>query len=313
MKVSVVIVTYNSLKWIEQCIDSIIKSTIEVTIIVVDNKSTDETVSFLKNKYQDIIILIQAPENLGFGKGNNLGIKKAIEQKSDYVFLLNQDTIIEPILIEKLVFAARNNPKYGIISPVHLNYEGNDLEHYFSTYVSINKTPKFLFDHIVEEHTKDIYETNFVNAAAWLIPINVLKKVGGFDPIFWHYGEDDNYGQRVKYHGFKIGIVPKVYIQHDSKERETPKNYIFSRTYYLNYTRYLLIKYGDINKELSPKSYKEERNTILNEVFINFLKLKFSKGLKHYKKISLLKDVFSKIESSREKNVKVVSDFIYLK
>ena len=92
-----------------------------------------------------------------------------------------------------------------------------------------------------------------------------------------------------------------------------PKKYLFSRAYYLNYTRYLLIKYGDINKELSPKSYKEERNTILNEIIINFLKLKFGVGLNHYKKISLLNDVFSKLESSREKNINVVSDFIYLK
>lgn len=313
MKVSVVIVTYNSLKWIEQCIDSIIKSTIPCTIIVVDNNSSDETVLYLRNNFEKEVLLVESNENLGFGKGNNLGIKKAIEINSDYVFLLNQDTIIEPILIEKLVLAASNNPQFGIISPIHLNYEGNDLEHYFSTYVSINKTPNFLFDHIIKDQAKDIYETNFVNAAAWLIPRNVFKKVGGFDPVFWHYGEDDNFGQRIKYHGFKIGIVPQVYIKHDSREREMPKKYLFSRAYYLNYTRYLLIKYGDINKELSPKSYKEERNTILNEIIINFLKLKFGVGLNHYKKISLLNDVFSKLESSREKNINVVSDFIYLK
>ena len=62
-----------------------------------------------------------------------------------------------------------------------------------------------------------IYETTFVNAAAWLISKKCLLAVGGFDPLYPHYGEDTDYIQRAQYFGFKIGIVPSVKIWHDSK------------------------------------------------------------------------------------------------
>ena len=92
MRVFVLIITYNAEKWIEFCLGSLKDSTIPITPLIVDNNSNDKTVSLIKEKYPEAIILANN-QNLGFGKANNIGIKYAIEKGFDYVFLLNQGTV----------------------------------------------------------------------------------------------------------------------------------------------------------------------------------------------------------------------------
>ncbi len=66
--------------------------------------------------------------------------------------------------------------------------------------------PEIVKDEELEYLIKDVYDFNFISAAAWLLPINTLKMIGGFDPIFFHYGEDENYCQRIKYHNYLRSI-----------------------------------------------------------------------------------------------------------
>ena len=89
----------------------------------------------------------------------------------------------------------------------------------------------------------DIYETNFVNAAAWLLPRKTLERVGGFDPIFKHYEEDDNYSNRVRYHGLKIGVCPSAKIIHDHQASE-----LSDERMQLRQQQFLLVEWTDINK-----------------------------------------------------------------
>ena len=65
----------------------------------------------------------------------------------------------------------------------------------------------------------DVYEIKFVNAAAWLISRNCIETVGGFNPLFFLYGEDNDYLTRVKYHKFKVGVYPDANIYHDREDR----------------------------------------------------------------------------------------------
>ena len=85
LNVYVVIVTYNGMKWINKCLQDVLQSDRRINIILVDNCSTDETVSFVSNNYPNID-LVQTNENLGFGRANNIGIKTAIQNNADYVF-----------------------------------------------------------------------------------------------------------------------------------------------------------------------------------------------------------------------------------
>jgi GT2 family glycosyltransferase len=217
-----IIVTYNGMQWIERCLNSLIGSSYTNHIIVIDNGSKDKTILFIKEYYPQVQ-LIETGKNLGFGQGNNIGLKIAIEEKADYVFLLNQDARVEHDTIAQLVKAQTENPQFGIISPIHLNGTGNDFDDHFYMYFTRSEIKDLLSSSVFNMNDcPALINTPFVNAAAWLISNDCLKKTGGFDPVFFHYGEDDNYAHRVLFKGFKIGILTTAKIYHD-KERFNPK------------------------------------------------------------------------------------------
>jgi GT2 family glycosyltransferase len=302
VKVFAIIVTYNGIKWIEECIQSLLNSNLKVSIIIVDNNSSDKTVSFIKEKYNEDVFLIESKENLGFGKGNNLGLSYALKNGADYVFLLNQDAFIEKDTLVKLVEVANNNPEFGIISPIHLNAEGTALEAYFSSFVDRSNSPSFYSDFVLHKKIAEIYETKFVNAAAWLIPKKTLSEVGGFDPIFNHYGEDDNYCQRIKFHGYKIGVVPNAFIRHDCSIRTFPENYLFSDKFYIEYVKFLQVKYANINIPLSYNVVSYEKKKVGKSFIENCLNGKCYKIGNYYKQYMLIDITFVEIIKSRKIN-----------
>ncbi|TRW25312.1 glycosyltransferase family 2 protein [Flavobacterium zepuense] len=200
--VFVIIVTYNGARWIDKNITSLRHSSYPVRIIVVDNNSTDNSVALLKN-YPEVD-LIQSPDNLGFGKANNIGMKRALELGADYLFLLNQDAWVFTDTVKSLVQKMEARPQFGITSPMH--YSGNDvdLDAAFATYNSRKTSEK-----------DNVATVPFVNAAAWLVSRTCVEKTGYFEPLFGHYGEDRNYTDRVTYHKFLIGIDADSKIVHD--------------------------------------------------------------------------------------------------
>jgi GT2 family glycosyltransferase len=214
-----IIVTYNAVRWIDRVVIGLLESTYKTSIIIVDNGSTDGTQELILEKYNKYVHLIDTKLNLGFGRANNFGIKYAIDRHADYVFLLNQDAWVNKDTLANLVEIANKNTGFGIISPIHLNGKGDKLDVNFSHYAAPFSCPDFYSD-LCFYRFRDLYPCNFVNAAAWLISKECIRKVGGFNPNFFMYGEDDEYVERVKFHNFKIGIVPLAYIYHDREERK---------------------------------------------------------------------------------------------
>lgn len=201
-KIAVIVVTYNGQKWIEKCLESIFKSDVDVTIFAVDNASNDNTLQIL-NEFTTIEIIPLAI-NLGFGKANNIAIKKAISAGFESFFLLNQDTWIDKQTIGKLQKQLVDYPSFGIVSPLHYANDEGVLDGNFKSY--------FAKKQLI---AANLYEVPFVNAAAWIVSKTCFEKVGLFDPIFDHYGEDRNFCDRLKFHGFKIGILANASIVHD--------------------------------------------------------------------------------------------------
>ena len=103
-KVLVVIVTYNALKWIQKCLRSVEKSTLQADVLVVDNGSTDGTLPLIRTDFPRTRI-IETGENLGFGAANNRGLRIAHDECYDFAYLLNQDAWLEKDTLEKLVAA----------------------------------------------------------------------------------------------------------------------------------------------------------------------------------------------------------------
>ncbi|KAF2513553.1 glycosyltransferase family 2 protein [Flavobacterium foetidum] len=300
-KVGVVIVTFNGMKWIEACLASLINSTIPLSIIVVDNNSTDDTVSFVKNNFKDIILLEQT-QNIGFGKANNLGIKKAYEEGADYVFLLNQDAWVEPDTISNLVKAQKNQPEYGIVSPMHLNGKGDALDYNFSNYINPSKCKNLYSDIFLNKTLEGIYETDFVNAAAWLLSRNCIEMVGGFNPSFFHYGEDLNYVERLKYHGLKTGVLPTSIIYHDREYRKPNK---FFSDLNIIYNRSLILEYSN---PFEIKTFNKEYLKCIKKIFKALFLFNFNQLKQSFFKIKILNNLDKKqiirnrAESRRTKN-----------
>lgn len=212
-KIYSIVVTYNGQEWIEKCLNSLLNSSIVTDIIIIDNCSTDQTIEIINSKFKNCH-LIQNEENLGFGKANNIGLSLALENNADFAFLLNQDAWVKKDTIEKLIIAQRNEPEYAVISPIQLNKDGSGLEVLFSQFIAPNKCPKLYSDIYVKNVKPTIYGIEFVNAAAWLITKKCMNEIGGFSPIFYHYGEDNNYCFRVHFHGLKVGVLATTEIFH---------------------------------------------------------------------------------------------------
>lgn len=210
MKVLVIIVTYNGMKWIEKCLHSLRQSTHPLTTIVIDNNSTDGTPDYIVQNYPEVV-MVRKDYNLGFGQANNVGMRYALDNGFDYVLLLNQDAYLQPDAIAELLKVADSR---NLFSPLHLSGDGKRMDWFFKE--SLRMADNGLLDDLIINHAAaPTYEVGEVCAACWFMPISMLRAVGGFNPLFFHYGEDSNYYTRLQYHQLKTIVVPAAHVWHD--------------------------------------------------------------------------------------------------
>ena len=235
MKVLVIIVSYNFERWIDRCLSSLRQTEHPADVIVIDNCSQDRTVELVRTHYPEVR-LITSDKNLGFGQANNIGMKIALRENYDAVFLLNQDAWIDSRTIGTLLSLSREHPEYGILSPVHLTGNGDKPDPGFASYTQIRQIGDLQSD-------KSIISASFINAAFWMIPTRVLRDIGGFSPLFYHYGEDKDYINRIAYHRYLVGYSPIVFGCHDREYRTVSKE-AFLRSEEI----YFLTEYANINR-----------------------------------------------------------------
>ncbi len=298
MNVFIIIVTYNGSKWIEKCLQSVLKSNVKLSIIIVDNNSNDNTKDIIENRFIENVLLIKSEKNLGFGAANNIGIAYAQKNNADFVFLLNQDAYVEPDTIKNLIVVSEKYPQYGILSPVHFNGSGLCFDGNFYYYFSFLKGKEIFFD-FFNQKIKEVYDVPFVNAAAWLLPKKTIEDIGGFDPIFFHYGEDENYCQRVRYFNRNICIVPEAIIYHDREDRGTKIISEFSNQYFVNFENSLKVKYADLNVNFNHKEKVSEKKAILKKLLKSLMLLRLKSIIGNWNQYNKLTGIFSKIEGSR--------------
>jgi GT2 family glycosyltransferase len=291
LKTILIVVSYNGINWIDKCLSSCGSC----DTIVIDNSSTDNTVNHIRRNYPEVT-LIENKANIGFGQANNIGINKALSEGAEYVFLLNQDAYLEKDCVEKLIEVHKANPNYGILSPIHFNGKGDDLDYNFSGYLDKIYDSKWKFN-FLSGNFKDVYSLPFVNAAGWLIPKSTIEKVGLFDPMFFHYGEDDNYCQRVRAHDLKVGVVPSANMRHDREGRVRPN--ISDKLNKDVLERKLKLYLGDIN--ITP-DLKAKKRVWRNKIFKSMFKFNFRKFQINLLKYRTLVSVIPKILESRERN-----------
>lgn len=249
-KIYIIIVTYNAMKWIDKCLSSIRKSNLTVEVVIVDNCSKDETLSFIRSHYPEAHI-IENKGNRGFGQANNQGIEYAYKQGGTHFFLLNQDAYVHEDTVEKLV-AIQDKYDIALVSPIHLNGPGDQLDYnYYQKVVTKENNIQYVSD-VILGNQKEFYPVFKINAAAWMLSRRSVEEIGGFDPIYFHYGEDGNYCQRLKYHKEQCVFVPGAYIHHDRILQGNMNVYKKNHT-----VMQLLYAYTDVNSSpLKPSSNK---------------------------------------------------------
>ena len=293
VKVFVIIVAYKGMRWYERCFESLRQSSLSVQTIVVDNASNDGTVDFIRKNYPEIH-LIESESNLGFGRANNLGMRYALDHNCDYVFLLNQDTWVEPDAIELLVKCHLCHKEYGIISPMHMSDDGKQLNFLLD---DGNRNYKLLSD-LYCGSVKDVYSITYVNAAAWLLPRITLEKIGGFCPIIFHYGEDDDYLNRVRFHRFKIGLCPSARIIHDNR------NALGESAVYID----KIDEYLDITK---PVDLNQLKRYYLRKVLLSLVSRKMVVHRSdYYNRYKFVKTHQKEIEECRKQNMQLKSNWL---
>lgn len=298
-KVYIIVVTYKGHLWYERCFTSLRNSEYPVQTIAIDNASNDGTVEYIREHFPEIH-LIESKENLGFGRANNIGMRYALDHGCDYVFLLNQDAWIEPNTIGELIRIAEKHPKYGILGPVQVNKEKTKvLNGVIQFLINPDNVNHKLFSDLILGSTAEVYPVAEINAAAWLLPRKTLETVGGFDPIFLHYGEDWNYLSRVLYHGLKVGLVPHLQVVHDCNDRVEQ-----GKGYSATFDKWLLQRATDI---LYPNSHpiqmmkKYRKQAIVKWLMLH--KQTFVENWESYKFIrkNLEKILFSRNENTQKK------------
>ena len=234
-KVLIIIVTYNAAEYIGACLSSLAKINYprdRFDILVVDNASTDRTTDAIKD-FVEIKLLVNG-KNVGFAAGNNIGLKYAVDNGFDYVYLLNQDTEVDPEFLAKAVELARIDEKIAAVQSKLLLFDtkkinsiGNEI-HYLGF--------AFAGGYQLSDRQMSAREITYASGAACLLRIFALKKIGLFNADFFMYHEDADLGWRLWLSGWKVMLAPESVVYHKYEFSRSIKKY-----YYMERNRFLVI------------------------------------------------------------------------
>lgn len=212
---SIIIVNYNGEKYLSNCLNSIYDncSSLDFEIIIIDNNSKDNSVSFLKENYPEVN-LIESKENLGFAKGNNIAVREA---KSENILLLNNDTILLNHL--KPTLDLINKEENGAIGIKMLNEDKKYI-------ISVGKFPKpyqLIKLSFLNEKREEFINNNFkekpyfvdwITGAFLLTKKSLWEKVNGLDEDYFMYVEDVDFCKKITNEGKKILFLPNLSFIH---------------------------------------------------------------------------------------------------
>ena len=264
MKLSIIIVNYNTFILTKQTIDSVlsIKHPFNYEILLVDNASSDGSIEALEECFKEeskngLIHIIKNTENLGFAKANNIGMRRA---KGEYILLLNSDTEVEGNCLEHCLDQMAQNEKLGALG-CKVVLPSGALDHackrgfptpkaslyYFLKWDKKDPIKYGQYDalHLGED---EVGEVDALMGAFMLMPRKVLDEVGLLDEDFFMYGEDIDLCFRIKAAGYSILYYPKERIIHykggSSKRRRHKVIYDFHHAMWIFYKKHYFKEYN---------------------------------------------------------------------
>lgn len=236
-KVAIVLLNYNGYEDTIECVKSLslhIQS-YKIDIVIVDNASSDESSekikAFIGEEKVDNIYFIQCATNEGFSQGNNVGIDFAMNQlKSEYFWILNNDTVVKEDALKPLVEALKQDKEIGILGSLLLFYHRPSIIQAtggtFRAYKARIKQEHYLLD---EKELKEngLKEVDFAIGASLFVSKLFIEKVGHLAEDYFLYFEELDWAERARKHGFKtyVNLASKVY----HKQGASTKNHVYSK------------------------------------------------------------------------------------
>lgn len=246
-----------------ECIKSIFNSDDEdnnFIVILINNSSADDLKNSLE-RISDKIILIQNDINTGFAQGNNIGIRKAIKLDCKNIILLNNDTLIKPDSLKRLVEYADSNKDVGIFSPKI--YFASGFEFYNKKYKESDKGKVIWYaggkidwkniyashigvDEVDNGQFDKISDTDFATGCCLLIKKEIIDKIGYFDEKYYLYYEDIDLSLRAKKHGYRVVYNPSTSIWHKNASSSGKPGSLLHQYYQTRNRLYFGLKYANL-------------------------------------------------------------------
>lgn len=236
-KVFIVIVTWNGLQDTLECLQSLNRLDHENRhVIVVDNASIDNSAQVIRAKYPHIT-LFRSEINLGYSGANNLALRYALEQHSDYAWLVNNDTIVAPESLSRLVARAEQHENLGLISPViHCYYKRESVQRSGTGYLVDRSTQRVSPVHKPLAWGDEKLSNLVLWGTALLLKCDAVRRIGFLDDRYFAYWEDVDYSLRALDAGFQTFIEPNAVVYHKgarSLGQDSPIcNYLGTRNIY---------------------------------------------------------------------------------
>lgn len=229
MKLSIVILNYNVRHFLELCLRSVSAaiSNIDAEIIVVDNHSDDDSCSMVRELFPEVK-LIENLDNLGFSKGNNVGVAQA---KGEYLCVLNPDTVVAEDTFERLLAFAETKTQLGVVGCKLINGAGLFLPESKRNIPYVKASMKKMLGNPSEYYAmhleaNEVGKVDILVGAFMFLKRQVYNEVGGFDEDYFMYGEDIDLSYRILkagYNNYYLGSLKAIHFKGESTLKD--KNY----------------------------------------------------------------------------------------
>lgn len=272
--VSIITVNYNQADVTCQMIGSLKKLAYpNIEVIVVDNGSKEDPTDKVRNLMPSAKIIVSR-QNLGFAGGNNLGI---VVSKGEYLFFVNNDTVLTPGIIENLLIAFEKNEKLGAASPKIYYYDQPEMIQY-AGYTPINPCTarnstigQYEIDH--GQYNRP-HPTPYAHGAAMMVSREAINKAGMMPECFFLYYEELDWCEKIRKAGFEIYYQPDAAIYH--KESVSVGKLSSMKTYYLTRNRILFMRRNASAFSLMLFTFFLMAVTIPRNLFIYCIKGEFN-------------------------------------
>jgi GT2 family glycosyltransferase len=214
--IAIIILNWNQRQVTLDCLASLREQHYSnLSIILVDNGSSDGSVAAVHSMYPEVTVL-QNSENLGFAEGNNVGIRYALQSDAQYIMLMNNDTTVDPEMLDDLVAVIGADTTVGIVGPKMLYFDHPDLIWCAGNKINWRngKTIRLQSEQKDKGADGDSREVDFITACAIILRRQVIEQIGLLDPRFFIYYEETDWCIRARRVGWHILYVPRARLYH---------------------------------------------------------------------------------------------------